>query len=50
VDTVDEVIEAALVPAKKNGKAAGAKPKPKAKPSKSKKTRKKTVNAKNTSR
>jgi ATP-dependent Lon protease len=48
VDTVDEVIEAALVPAKKKGKAAGAKPKTKS--PKNKTTRKKTANAKNTNR
>ena len=48
VDTVDEVIEAALVPAKKNGRSAAGKSK--GKPSENKKTRKKAVNAKNTSR
>jgi ATP-dependent Lon protease len=48
VDTVDEVIEAALMPAKKTGKSISAKPKAKSK--KTKTAGKKTANAKNTSR
>lgn len=48
VDTVDEVIDAALVPAKKAGKAT--KSKPKTKSQKPKTTRKKTHNAKNPNR
>jgi len=48
VNTVDEVIDAALMPAKKTGKTV--KSTPKAKPQKPKTTRKKTRNAKNPNR